>query len=106
MTALLVLSTCPNQDVADRISQALVSEGLAACVSRITDVQSTYRWQGKVQTNDEILLLIKTTQARYAEVQNRILRLHPYELPEVIAVEAHTGFDRYLAWIDSETRSD
>ena len=59
MTALLVLSTCPNQDVADRISQALVSEGLAACVSRITDVQSTYRWQGKVQTNDEILLLIK-----------------------------------------------
>ena len=103
---MLVLTTCPNQDVAKRISHALVSEHLAACVNRISGVQSTYRWQGALQTDNEILLLIKTTQARYAEVQARIVALHPYELPEVIAVEAAAALDRYLAWIENETRLD
>jgi len=106
MTVLVVLTTCPNQDVAERISHALVSEHLAACVNRISGVQSTYRWQGALQTDNEILLLIKTTQARYAEVQARIVALHPYELPELIAVEAGAGLDRYLAWIENETRLD
>ncbi|WP_242512300.1 divalent-cation tolerance protein CutA [Pseudolysobacter antarcticus] len=103
---LLILTTCPNQESAEHISHTLVSEGLAACVNRITGVQSTYRWHGKVQTDSEILLLIKTTQGHYAEVQARIVALHPYELPEVIAVEAAAGLDRYLAWIENETRLD
>jgi periplasmic divalent cation tolerance protein len=106
MSVLIVLTTCPNQEIAERISHTLVSEGLTACVNRITGVQSTYHWQGKVQTDHEILLLIKTSHARYAEVQASIVALHPYELPEVIAVEAAAGLHRCLAWIENETRLD
>ncbi len=106
MTAIMILNTCPSPEIAERVSHALVSKRFAACVNRIAGVQSTYRWQGKVQTDNETLLLIKTTQARYAEVQARIVALHPYELPEVIAVEAAAGLDRYLAWIENETRLD
>ena len=103
MDALLALCACPDVDVADRIALALVEERLAACVNRIGGVASTYRWKGAVHRDDEVLLLIKTTRARFDALRERIVFLHPYELPEVIAVDIALGLPAYLEWIASET---
>jgi periplasmic divalent cation tolerance protein len=103
MTALLALCTCPDLEVADRIALALVEERLAACVNRIGAVTSTYRWKGTVHRDDEVLLLIKTTHERFDALRERIVFLHPYELPEVIAVDIALGLPPYLEWIASET---
>ena len=101
--ALLVLCTVPDEALADTIARALVEERLAACVNRIPGVVSTYRWQGAVQADAELLLLVKTTAARFEAVRDRIVALHRYELPEVVAVTIASGLDRYLGWIASET---
>ena len=103
MSALLVLCTCPDADVADRIAAALVEERLAACVNRLPGVASTYRWKGSVHRDSEVLLLIKTTHARFDALRDRVVFLHPYELPEVIAVDIALGLPPYLDWIASET---
>ena len=102
MTALLCLTTCPDFDTAQRIANALVEERLAACVNFLPGMHSTYRWQGKVQHAGEVLLLIKTTRVRMPAVQERIVALHPYELPEVLTVEAG-GLPAYLQWIARES---
>ena len=78
---------------------------MAACVQAIPGVISTYRWQGTVQSSGEVLLLIKTTHARLDALKSRLPALHPYDLPELIAVDASDGLDRYLLWVDSETAS-
>jgi periplasmic divalent cation tolerance protein len=104
MPACLVHCSCPDGDSADRIAEALVAERLAACVSRLPGVRSTYRWEGAVERADEVLLLIKTTAARLDALVARIQALHPYELPEVIAVEATGGSAAYLAWVADATR--
>jgi len=106
MSAIIVLSTCPDEATAQRIADALVGERLAACVNRIAGAVSTYRWKGEVQRDSEQLLIIKTTHEHFDVLRDRIVALHPYELPEVIAVDVATGLDRYLAWIDSETHTD
>jgi len=103
MPAIIVLNTCPDLASAERIATALVEERLAACVNRIAGVASTYRWHGEVQRGDEILLLIKTSGERFDAVRERIVALHPYELPEVIAVDIALGLPPYLDWIASET---
>lgn len=104
MTALICFCTCPDAGVAERIAAALVDERLAACVSVLPGIASIYRWQGKVERADEVLLLAKTTRERLAALAARIAALHPYELPEVIAVEAAGGLPAYLAWIAEQTR--
>ena len=104
MTVLIVLCNCSDDTVGERIATALVEEGLAACVNRLPGVASTYRWQGKVCRDNEQLLLIKTTRERFDALCERIVGLHPYELPEVIALDIATGLDRYLAWVEAETR--
>ncbi|MFD0740056.1 divalent-cation tolerance protein CutA [Lysobacter koreensis] len=104
MPVLLVQCSVPDADTADAVAQALVGERLAACVQRLPGVQSTYRWQGRVERNDEVVLLIKTTTQRLAALIARVQALHPYELPEVIAVEASGGFAPYLDWVDEQTR--
>lgn len=106
MTAVLVLCTCPTSEIADRIATTLVTEQLAACVNRLPGVVSTYRWQGAVQRDEEVLLLIKSTRERYAALRDRIVALHPYELPEVIAVDIALGLPAYLDWITAETAAD
>ena len=103
MSAVLVLCTCPNEQTAERIADALVAERLAACVNRVPGVVSTYRWKGALQRDTEVLLLIKSTRERYDALQDRIRALHPYELPEVIAVDVALGLAPYLAWIVTET---
>lgn len=82
-----------------RIAEALVTEQLAACVNIIPAVQSLYRWQGAVAHDEELLLLIKTSDAVWALLQERILALHPYELPEIISVPIQDGHSNYLNWI-------
>jgi periplasmic divalent cation tolerance protein len=103
MQAIVVLCTCPDEAAAERIASALVGERLAACVNRVPGIASTYRWQGKVDRARECLLLIKTTSERFDALRERIVALHPYELPEVIAVDIALGHAPYLAWIATET---
>lgn len=101
---LLVLSTCPGSISAKKISQDLISEKLAACVNIVPGVQSFFAWVGKLDTANENMLIIKTTADNYEELEKRIKKLHPYELPEIIAVPIQTGFAGYLDWIDTNTK--
>lgn len=101
--SLLVLSNVPDQQTADKIAHALVQRGLAACVNQLAPCISTYRWQGKIEQAEEIPLLIKTTAARYAELEACIQALHPYELPEIIQVSISGGSAAYLNWLGQET---
>ncbi len=103
MPILLCLTTCPDAGSADRLARALVEERLAACVSRLPGVQSTYRWQGALEQASECLLLIKTTIAAYPALQARLLELHPYELPELVAVESSAALPAYLHWVAAAT---
>ena len=103
MSAILVFCTCPDEASATRIATALVEERLAACVNRIPGVESTYHWQEKICRDAEQLLLIKTVRERFDALRERILALHPYELPEVIAVGIMDGSAAYLEWITAQT---
>ncbi|HAL22221.1 MAG TPA: divalent-cation tolerance protein CutA [Stenotrophomonas sp.] len=103
---LLLFTTCPDADSAERIAHALVGEQLAACVTRLDGARSTYRWQGQVTTDTELQLLVKTTASRVDAAIARIVALHPYELPECIAVESRAGLPAYLDWIRAQTRED
>jgi periplasmic divalent cation tolerance protein len=101
---LTVLCTVPDSASAQKIAQILVQEGLAACVNLLPGITSVYRWQGEVQENPELLLLIKTTHKRYEALQARIKELHPYEVPEIIALKIEAGLKNYLDWITQSTR--
>lgn len=98
---LLCYCTCPDAESAKHLAEALVGESLAACVNRIPGIQSTYRWKGEVTTDVEELLLIKTTTERFEALKERLLALHPYELPELIAVPVERGHAAYLDWVRS-----
>lgn len=106
MAVLLCLCTCPDATSAATIATALVDERLAACVSQLPGIGSVYRWQGKVERATEVLLLIKTTDDRLPALTARVQALHPYELPELIAVEAAGGLAPYLAWVAEQTCDD
>jgi periplasmic divalent cation tolerance protein len=101
---LVVLCTCPDEPSAQRIARELVSAGLAACVNRLETVRSTYRWQGALQDEPEVLLVIKTVTGRYEALEMRLKALHPYEVPEIIALPILAGSKPYLAWMTQETR--
>jgi len=103
--SLLVLNTCPDAITAKRIANELVANKLAACVQIIPGIQSFFRWEGKVDSAEEQLLLIKTNTDRYQELEDKIKALHPYELPEIVAVSINTGFTDYLSWINDCIRS-
>lgn len=96
---LLCFCTCPDAASARTLAEALVGESLAACVNRLPGVESTYRWQGEVTTGSEELLLIKTTAPRFEALRARLLALHPYELPELVAVPIERGHAPYLDWV-------
>lgn len=103
MEPLLIITNCPDEEVANAIALALVEEKLAACVNLLPRVQSVYRWQGAVESASEIPLLIKSTAARYAALEARIRELHPYAIPEIIAVPITLGLPAYLNWLAGET---
>lgn len=104
-TPYLVLSTCPNQASAEGIATALVESGLAACVNIVPGLTSIYRWQGNLEKGQEVLLLIKTPHARRDELQQRLVELHPYEVPEIIFLSVERGHQPYLDWVEQCTTS-
>jgi uncharacterized protein involved in tolerance to divalent cations len=97
--AVVVLVTVPNAETAARIADALVGEGLAACVNVLPEIASTYRWQGRVERDREQLCIVKTIRDSFERVRARVIELHPYEVPEVIALPIVAGHDPYLQWI-------
>ena len=104
-TPLLVFCTCPDEAAARTVAATLVSQRLAACVTRLPAATSTYRWQGEVRHEPEVLLLIKTTPAAYPALEKKLVEVHPYELPEILAVPVTRGLPGYLAWIEESTSS-
>lgn len=104
--ALICHCACPDAATAERIATALVEERLAACVTIVPGLRSIYRWEGAIQAADEALLLIKTLPEHYPRLQDRLRELHPYELPELLAVETAFGLPEYLRWVADETRKD
>jgi periplasmic divalent cation tolerance protein len=96
---VVVLTTAGNESEAHKIAQELVERRLAACVNMIPRIQSVYRWEGKVETAEELLLIIKTTKTRSAEVKAAIRELHGYDLPECILIAMEDGSAEYLKWI-------
>jgi periplasmic divalent cation tolerance protein len=98
-----VLVTAPVAE-AEGLARALVDEGLAACVNLIPGIRSFYRWEGQVQDDDEVLLVIKTGSVRREALAERVRELHSYDLPEVLALPAVGGSRRYLDWVREESR--
>lgn len=103
---LLVLVNIPDEASAHSIARTLVEQRLAACVNLLPAVRSVYQWQGAVEEASEVTMLIKTTQARYSELEGAVRAAHPYDVPEIIAVPVATGLSEYLGWIVSETEKD
>jgi periplasmic divalent cation tolerance protein len=98
--AVLVLTTAGSETEAQNIAHRLVERRLAACVNIVPKIQSVYRWEGKVETSEEYLLIIKTTKSRRADVQEAIRELHSYDLPECIVISMEGGTAEYLKWIE------
>jgi periplasmic divalent cation tolerance protein len=101
--AILVLTNLPSQASAESMAQNLVAEKLAACVNILGPCTSIYHWQGKTESATEFPLLIKTTQQRYAALEEAICQWHPYELPEIIHVPITGGLPAYLTWLTKES---
>jgi periplasmic divalent cation tolerance protein len=100
---LLVLTTMPEREAALELARVLVEKRLAACVNILSGCTSVYRWEDNLERAEEVPLLIKTRAGRYAELEAAIRSLHPYELPEIIAVPIVQGFADYLGWVAEET---
>lgn len=99
---IVVQTSCPDGEVAERLATALVEARLVAC-AQAAPIRSVYRWNGAVHRESECLLILKTRADRYAAVEARIRALHPYELPEIIAVPVLEGSSAYLSWLDAES---
>lgn len=96
---LVVYISAGSEEEAGRLARALVEEKLAACVTRVRSVRSTYAWKGKIETEEEELLIVKTSSARFPELAQRVRELHGYEVPEVLAVPVVDGSPAYLDWM-------
>lgn len=101
---LVVLTTWPDLEKARAAGRALVEEKLAACANIVPGVESIYRWQNAVETSAEVLVILKTTLARYEALEARILELHSYEIPEIVVLRASDGLPRYLRWVEDSCR--
>lgn len=102
---LLVLTNLPDAPAAERLARLLIESRAAACVNQLAPCTSTYRWQGKIESASEIPLLIKTTRSAYPLLEKLIRDVHPYELPEIIAVPVDAGLPAYLGWVRNETKT-
>ena len=106
MHAVVIHCTCPDDASAAAIATALVDERLAACVQRLPGIRSTYRWNGRVEDAAEVLLLIKTAADRIPAVIERVSHLHPYDVPELLALDVRDGMPAYLDWVNAQSRYD
>lgn len=103
---LLVLTTVPSAEVAERIAATLVEERLAACANIVEGVTSIYRWKGEVEREREMLIVLKTAGRTVRTLMSRLVEIHPYEVPEVVALEPSSGHAPYLDWVRSEVGGD
>ena len=103
MDTLLVITNCPDEESANAVALAVIEARLAACVNILPRVQSVYRWQGKVESTSEIPLFFKSSAASYPALETKIQELHPYDLPEIIALPLSHGLPAYLNWVAAET---
>jgi len=101
----VILVTVANQEEAVRIGEGVVKAKLAACANVVPGIQSIYRWKGKVVKSEEFLLILKSSKARYSELEKAIKAMHTYEIPEIIALPVKEGLDQYLRWVQTETCS-
>jgi periplasmic divalent cation tolerance protein len=97
---ILVLSTAGSEAEAGKIAHALVERRLAACVNILPKIKSVYRWQEKIEESEEWLLVIKTTEELFSEIQDTIIELHSYDLPECISIKVDAGNADYLKWVE------
>jgi periplasmic divalent cation tolerance protein len=104
VSALLVLTNLPDRAAAERLADALVEKRVAACVNILAPCRSVYRWQGAVQHDEEYPVLIKSTREAYPALEAQIRALHPYELPEIVAVPIERGLPAYLDWVAAQTQ--
>jgi periplasmic divalent cation tolerance protein len=103
MNALIVFTHAPDRAVAEKIARALIERRLAACVNILAECTSIYRWQGNIEVAGEVPLMIKTRMDIYDQVESAIKSLHPYELPEIVAVPVERGSGEYHEWINAAT---
>jgi len=102
---VVVFVTAPNTEVAAAIAHAVVGEKLAACVNIVPGLRSIYTWQGKPCDDAEVLCIVKTRRALFPALRDRVAALHPYEVPEIIALPISDGSAPYLAWLQHETKT-
>ena len=100
---IIVLITAPNEEESARIGHALIGERLAACVNIIRSVRSIYRWQGRIEDESEVLMVVKTKRTLFERLQGRVKELHTYEVPEIIGLPVIEGSKQYLDWLGQET---
>ena len=103
MPEILVISTFPDIEKARQIGTILVEKQLAACVNLIPSAESIYRWKDEVETAQEVVAFIKSTRSRYPQLEAEVLQRHPYDVPEIIAVDISQGLPDYLRWISDST---
>ena len=103
--AIVVFMTAANGEEATRLADMLVGAHLAACVQILPEMDSVYRWQGKIERQSEVLLLAKTTRARFEELEREVRALHSYDTPEIIAVPLVAGSASYLEWLNKSVSS-
>jgi periplasmic divalent cation tolerance protein len=104
MDILILVSTCPDASTAERIARELVGASLVACVNIVPGLRSIYRWSGAVKADDEVLMILKTPADRLSAARERLVALHPYDVPEVVALPVADGHHPYLQWIIDSTR--
>jgi periplasmic divalent cation tolerance protein len=100
----VLLSTCPDAATAESIARELVGASLVACVNIVPRLRSIYRWNGAVQVDEEVLMVLKTAADRVSEARERLVELHPYDVPEVVALPVADGHHPYLQWVADSTR--
>ncbi len=106
MEALVVYITAPSEEEAAKIAKALVKERLAACVNIIKDIRSIYSWQGKIEDERELLMIVKTRPELFSSLKTRVKELHPYAVPEIIVLPVVDGSEEYLAWLRETTKQN
>lgn len=100
---ILVFVTVPNENEGERIARTLVEEKLAACVNMVKNIRSIYRWQGKIEDDQEFLLIIKSRGELFKILEKRVKELHSYTVPEVISLPILKGSEEYLGWLKDST---
>jgi len=101
---VVILSTVGSQEDAESIARTLVEERLAACVSIVPGLTSLYWWEGKISRDSEVLLIIKTSEQAYERLEARLREIHPYQVPEIVALRAERVYEGYMKWLEGEVR--